>query len=184
MKKMYKWLIWILLCILFSWIVYATITIASTNKSSYLPWQGTPLWEYDAAHNVWNSNISEARFTLSTPVWWTSTVLDSVTWLTWQSNWVISWSMSWEWAKIYCDTLDLWWSTDWKLPNRKELNSILDLSTSNPIIDTTYFTTINDNYWSSTSYSSDTDYVWITEFGYDSSGLNNKTDINFVRCVR
>ncbi|HIJ40660.1 MAG TPA: DUF1566 domain-containing protein [Deltaproteobacteria bacterium] len=41
---------------------------------------------------------------------------------------------------------------DWRLPTLKELDSILDLSVYDPVIDSRYFNdTQSENYWSSTT---------------------------------
>lgn len=185
MKKLYKILIWISWFILFSWLVYATI--ANTNKSSYLPWQWVPLWYYNSAHNVWTSNIAESRFTFTswTTAWWTSVVLDSITWLSWQSNWTTQWSKTWSEANTYCNALVLWWQTDWKLPNIKQIQSIVDYSRSTPKINIDYFTSAGDIYWSSTIVSSVTANAWCMHFGDGYTyNTNSKTLYYYVRCVR
>lgn len=166
MKKIYKLLTLIIWFALVTWLAYATITVANSRKSSKIPWQWTINWNYDSAHNVWTSYSPEARFSFDSWVsaWWSSVVLDSVTWLYWQSEWVIQWSKTWDSAKTYCEGLTLWWYSDWRLPNLKELLSIVDLSKFNPAIDTTYFNVNTSRFWSSTPVASSTSRAWLWSF--------------------
>ena len=58
---------------------------------------------------------------------------------------------TWQQALAYCEDLDLAGHTDWRLPDRNELQSIVDYSRSDPAIDP-LFSTVASNYWSSTTY--------------------------------
>jgi hypothetical protein len=42
----------------------------------------------------------------------------------------------------------------------------------------------SDNYWSSSSYVSDDKNAWIVNFKNGNTNNNNKTNENYVRCVR
>lgn len=185
MKNIYKILIILLWFITLIWFVYATVTTANTNKSSFIPWQWTASGFYDSANNVWSSNIPESRFTNN----WDWTVSDSLTNLIWQSDWVTQWTFTWYNAIVYCDNLDLWWQIDWRLPNVKELSSIVDFSVSNPSIDTTYFSAISHVYWSSSvsKYRVDTwdnDISWTVLFTIGYARFQTNTLSYYVRCVR
>ena len=76
--------------------------------------------------------------------------------------------------------------TDWRLPNRTELESLVDINAAgSPAIDTTAFpNTVSNMYWSSTSYAFGPTFVWTVFF------LNGNTSTavranNFpVRLVR
>jgi hypothetical protein len=66
-------------------------------------------------------------------------------------------SMSWADALAYCENLGLAEYTDWRMPNAKELQSILNYSLNNPAIDAAFFPNFlptqpyNDQwYWTST----------------------------------
>ena len=87
-------------------------------------------------------------------------VTDNVTGLMWQrANAIQSGSdyqFEWREALAYCEALSLAGKTDWRLPNIKELQSLVDYSNATNAIDTTVFTnTITAStgpfYWSSTS---------------------------------
>ena len=58
-----------------------------------------------------------------------STVTDNATGLTWTQN-DSGIGMDWEAALNYCETLDVDGTSDWRLPNVKELQSIVDYSRS------------------------------------------------------
>lgn len=54
----------------------------------------------------------------------------------------------------------------WRLPNVKELSSIVDISKSNPAIDSTAFPSTPIYYfWSATPYVSNASGAWVAEFG-------------------
>jgi hypothetical protein len=99
---------------------------------------------------------------------------------------------TWLDALNYCEDLILGAFSDWRLPNPKELERIVDLSTSSPAADTTYFPNTNDEfYWTGTTCSGCHKHK---AFSYDFSdgrlyfGLKKDRDgINhehYTRCVR
>jgi len=60
--------------------------------------------------------------------------------------------------------------SDWRLPNRKELRSIVAYDRYNPAINTTVFpNTPSSSYWSSSPYAGSSYYAWLVYFygGYD-----------------
>lgn len=111
------------------------------------------------------------------------TVTDQATGLVWQQT-DDGTTKTWQGALDYCNTLTLASSSDWRLPNIKELRSIVDESRFSPAIDPV-FSGINTSYWSSSSNAYDPDNAW---FVYFVSGLVNfydKTSSSYyVRCVR
>ena len=112
------------------------------------------------------------------------TITDNLTGLMWQKE--DNTTRAWDDAKTYCNDLTLTAYTDWRLPSKKELMSIVDYGTSSPSIDTTYFPGTNAfNYWSSTTYvynSSSAFYVCFNHGGVYSSP--SMWDNYYVRCVR
>lgn len=91
----------------------------------------------------------------------------------------------WPDAIDWANSLDFAGHSDWRLPNFKELLSIVDYSVYNPSIDTTYFTSLPDEYWSSTTAASLTTHAWIVDFLYGMvSAYIKSTDIFYVRAVR
>jgi len=75
--------------------------------------------------------------------------------------------------------------SDWRLPNIKELKSIVNYGSYNPSINTFYFpSTVSSYYWSSTTGAGDTGGAWSVYFylGYDYWGY--KSNYYYVRAVR
>ena len=86
-----------------------------------------------------------------------------------------------------CQTLVIGGNTGWRLPNIKELASIVDYRTNDPAIDVRAFlNTKNADYWSITSNSMVAGFAWAVRFGFSgvSSGSFDKVGNHYVRCVR
>jgi hypothetical protein len=86
------------------------------------------------------------------------TVTDNVTGLMWEQktddggNRDKDTTYTWKDALAYCENLVLGSFSDWRLPNPKELERLVDLSTSSPAIDTAQFPhTSNGYYWTSST---------------------------------
>ncbi|MFC1857397.1 DUF1566 domain-containing protein, partial [Thermodesulfobacteriota bacterium] len=76
--------------------------------------------------------------------------------------------------------------SDWRLPTREELRSIVDYGRYIPAISTDYFpNTVASNYWSSTTFASNIYYAWHVYFynGYDNYSYG-KSYSYYVRAVR
>ena len=126
------------------------------------------------------------------------TVTDTATGLMWQEE--TADEMTWEEAITYCEDLSLGGYTDWRLPNRNELQSIVDYSEYNPAVDTNAFPdTMSSDYWSSTTNADLTDNAWLVNFNYGyvytvhawiailyNGGVSHdgKSDSYYVRAVR
>ena len=80
--------------------------------------------------------------------------------------------MTWANAITNCEALDYAGHNDWRLPNIKELVSIVNFSRQIPAVDPTIFTVAPTyfDYWSSTTSSYDTSFVWAVEFCSGSMG--------------
>ncbi|MEI5640594.1 MULTISPECIES: Lcl domain-containing protein [unclassified Pseudoalteromonas] len=83
------------------------------------------------------------------------------------------------------NTQSLCGASDWRLPKKEELRSIVDYSTTNPAIDTDFFPQTRSSwYWSSSPYAYYDHYAWGVYFDdgsdYDSYKLNDGR----VRLVR
>jgi hypothetical protein len=88
-----------------------------------------------------------------------------------------------------CGSLNLGAYSDWRLPTKKELITIVDYSIPypGPTINTTYFpNTKSSIYWSSTTcaYTPDNRGAWDVYFGYGNVSGYWKNGGFYVRCVR
>jgi hypothetical protein len=72
--------------------------------------------------------------------------------------------LNWQEALKYCDSLDFAAHGDWRLPNVRELLSIVDYGRANPAIDPV-FGVFSDRYLSSTSDTVGPDQAWSVSFG-------------------
>jgi hypothetical protein len=133
-----------------------------------------------AAFLVLVSVASQAAAPAGRYVFATDTVTDTFTGLIWQRNVDVN-SYTWSGAQSYCSSL----GTGWRVPNIKELQSIVDVRSYNPAIDTTAFPSAPATwFWSSSPYASDTSYVWVVFF-FSGYTAHYSTASNFrVRCVR
>ena len=112
------------------------------------------------------------------------TVTDNVTGLIWpQTN--DDTTRNWEAALSYCEGLVFADVSDWRLPNIRELESIVDIALENPAIDSPFSGTDSSYYWSSTTYVSDPDNeAWAVDFNDGDPDHVDKSGEYHVRCVR
>ncbi|ETR71354.1 MAG: hypothetical protein OMM_02547 [Candidatus Magnetoglobus multicellularis str. Araruama] len=113
-----------------------------------------------------------------------STVTDLNTGLMWQQ--ATNSEMNWENAIKYCENLSLADFSDWRLPSRKELRSIVNYNKYSPSIDTVFFPeTMPNRYLSSTSSHHFADAALGIHFSQGSNDANkDSSDYIFVRAVR
>ena len=85
-----------------------------------------------------------------------------------------------------CGALTTGGHSDWRLPMKKELVSLVHYGLSGPAIYITYFLGTNDNfYWSSTTLAGNASSAWLVDFDHGNVAGRRKTDdLFFVRCVR
>jgi len=80
--------------------------------------------------------------------------------------------------------------SDWRLPNKNELASLVDYSCRfRPINDTVFPASTASAYWSSTPYAGNDEIIWISDYSNGGSmnaanGTKNRAGILAVRLVR
>ncbi len=115
------------------------------------------------------------------------TVTDNQTGLIWQQGTTTTYT--WANALTYCNNNTPGLSgTGWRLPNAFELFSLVDFTVStNAKINLTYFpSTPASSFWSATTYpyTGNQNSAMFVNFNYGNVSASNKTNSNYVRCVR
>lgn len=91
--------------------------------------------------------------------------------------------LTWEQALTFCEGLNYAGYSDWRLPNRRELFSVVDCGASGIGINTAYFiNTKSDSYWTSTTQNPT--FAWVVHFNIGAVVGHGKTLSTYVRCVR
>ncbi len=122
------------------------------------------------------------------------TVTDNLTGLIWLKNANCFGTRDWATALSDCNTLnsgecglsDGSVEGDWRLPNRNELNSLVDAGNYGPALPTGHpFSNVQSSYyWSGTSYAGYTDHAWLVSVSYGHVNNNNKSYYLYVWPVR
>ncbi|MFA5779928.1 MAG: DUF1566 domain-containing protein [Elusimicrobiota bacterium] len=120
----------------------------------------------------------------------TTTTTDNRTGLEWAQNGTgagcnSGTAITWEQALTFCEGLNFAGRTDWRLPNAKELFSIVRFEGAAPFINQTAFpNTVSNYYWTSTTYVPTTAYAMIVNFSNGNVTNDGKTTLYYVRPVR
>ena len=111
------------------------------------------------------------------------TIQDKATGLTWMQA-DSGQAMDWGQALAYCESLDVAGQTDWRLPNIKELQSLVDYSrspdnTDSPAIDSMFSSTAITN----EAGQMDWPYMWSSTTHTNERGFENAAYISFGRAL-
>jgi len=110
------------------------------------------------------------------------TVTDAATGLIWDQRETTT--KTWGNALTYCETLNHGGATNWRVPNRNELETLLDYTkATTPHLNTTFFASgVADKYWTSTTAPHAPTTAIVVDFA---NALNTftKTTATYVRCV-
>src|SRR3990172_9525290 len=105
----------------------------------------------------------------------TDTVKDNMTGLSWQRA-LSPQSFKWDEAMSYCQALNLGGTLGWRLPTKKELETLVDRRAASPAIDSSAFPdTPSAFFWTSTPVAGLTGFAWYIYFGYGFSFDGNTT---------
>lgn len=74
---------------------------------------------------------------------------------------------------------------DWRVPNIKELASIVEHQCVEPALNTVIFlSSVNQNYWTSTTSPSNPDHAWVYQFADGKNNITEKSASLYLRLVR
>lgn len=129
------------------------------------------------------SSTTATRFSVSADG---HTVFDSKTGLTWQRKHLSQ--MTWPGAidaAVQANVANQFSHSDWRLPTRGELESLIDLTpSSGPKIDQEAFPTCPAKwFWTSDIYTPDPDSAWVVVFNFGVTSAGFKAYCGFVRLV-
>lgn len=106
---------------------------------------------------------------------------------TWQGESCTGVASSFTWQQALAQNgTDYAGHSDWRVPNKNELASIVELRCYNPSINGVIFPNTPDSwFWSSSPYAHDSGYAWYVGFRYGYVSGSNKNDYGLrVRLVR
>lgn len=148
---------------------------------------------YPRGASSWADYKDNKRFTPET-ISGNVVITDNATGLMWEQKTAANKAdtYNWENAKNYCENQigtsgTYAGDSDWRLPNIKELVSIVDYGTVDPAIDETFFPNTKSDYywWSSTTYAGDTNLAFHVSFSTGNVSVHNKSLWSYyVRAVR
>lgn len=160
------------------WVTNAGGGIGNHSKSETVSAGGTKKFHVRAVRNTFAQTIYQ-RYTVMQ-----NCIFDSITSLLWIQLPDTA-SKTWEEALTYCQNLSIGSLSDWRLPNLKEMQSIVDLSTSNPAIRASFFPIASSShYWTSTSMPNQTDKAWYfdSKFGITTYALKTAKKRCWATC--
>ncbi len=136
----------------------------------------------------YSSGVSTPSYTIYNPAGISSVTVDNRTGLMWLTNpntdAGLGASKTWGNAVTACLNLNYAGYTDWRLPNAKELLSLLVYSQAE-VIDHRYFPGLGSNgYWASTTCAAATSEAWVVSFGSGIAGHYGNTVSYYTTCVR
>lgn len=105
---------------------------------------------------------------------------------TWNGSTCTGFASAMTWDKAKTTTSSVAGKTDWRLPTKKELESLVDYTkATSPTLNSTMFP--NDSgysVWSGSPYANDASLAWSVGFRYTYSFYQNRSSNNVVRLVR
>lgn len=115
-----------------------------------------------------------------------NTVIDKNTNLEWQDNAdTKNITRNWIDAKNYCENLVIEGKNDWRLPNIKELQSIIDIKRFRPAIKDNFKNVKPAIYWSSSVVVDNSNrFAWCVFISDGGTNDHKKSSSAYVRCVR
>jgi len=111
------------------------------------------------------------------------TITDTLTGLMWQKDTIVD--QSWKEALSTCHKLELAGYSDWRLPGKEVLRSIVDYTQYAASLNNQYFPqSASTAYWTSTSDQQQPSQAWCIHFQYGNDLSRSKNQLYAVRAVR
>ena len=140
--------------------------------------------------NPGQNRAQDASYTINEPI-----LLPNADGTVWDNNTRLRWqkeddgvTRTWSDARNYCDSLVLSDRSDWRLPSKRELLSIVDysyVSHGSLLINTDIFpSTIPSYYWTSIKDGKYEDYYWKINFISGISYPQDRLTLAYTRCVQ
>jgi hypothetical protein len=107
-----------------------------------------------------------------------------------QNNHLFTKEYTWQKAKEYCSNLRLGGYSDWRLPNRKELNAIRTKDSSKSskgytqYIRKEFIENMPDYSWFWTSEERDSSSAWVVDVNYGNGFWSERSNTGYALCVR
>ena len=129
------------------------------------------------------ADLPSPRFTIQAN---TNCVKDNLTGLVWARNANIGGGMTWSVAITSCETLNYGGFSDWRLPNRRELFSLIDDGQSGPALPSghPFIEVMQGSYWSSSTYAAFTGNAWYVYMYYGFMNNDDKSRTGYSWPVR
>jgi len=180
--KMRKRRLWLLTALVIP-VGYAGVAISGNLEPSGAP--GSTMRTLEELQPSWGKKITDASKRFET-VLDGAAVLDKETGLVWEKS-PDTTKRLWVDAISYAYIKEVGGRKGWRLPTVEELASLVDTSVSgSPKLPSGYpFTNVqSDDYWSSTTTVINTSLAWLVGIGNGGVGVDDKSNGNYVWCVR
>jgi hypothetical protein len=167
-----------------SYYLWSTYFTVEENRIINLPKTGQTTSYYTGDDGDLERGVAwpSPRFTVSGDC-----VTDKLTGLMWAKNANLpNGTRTWQQALDFANSLRLCGYSDWRLPNRKELRSLIDYSKYNTALPAGHpFTNVQSGYyWSSSADAFDTDGAWEVSVWCSHVTIDFKSNLNYVWPVR
>lgn len=164
------------LSLYFSLFIHASLTLAQTCSPNIIA---------DAPNSRYIMNANGTVLDKKTALTWMRCALGR----TWHNGGCTGSAQDYDWrsALVAAKSTAFAGKKDWRLPNQKELQSLIENRCHDPAINRTAFPNSNDTYawyWSSSPVAGDSVGAWLIDFSYGRDGWGNKNDGHYVRLVR
>jgi hypothetical protein len=112
------------------------------------------------------------------------TITDIASGMMWELKTENTWH-TWKNAMDYCENASTAMYTDWRLPEQKEIRTIVNFTRYLPAMNIDFFhDTMSAFYWSSASHAYGTRYAWGVDFNHGNVYNDAKDSSYYVRAVR